>query len=282
MADKTGQIHTYQTYTRNGWVVHAHQAYPRALADLAVTVPGTVTLEPVDASPYARVFKGDMEINGTPYGVYLKQYLYRSFKDKLKHLIRSGRAKRNHAASILLTQHGFHCPLVIATACYRPWALGLPGMRDLPYCAASSTVTLSVTNTTPLESYFYQIKDTPRRTAFLKALGQEIGRLHGLHIFHGDLRTGNVLVQAQKDAWLFWLLDNERTCQFASLPQRLRVKNLVQIHLFVKDLTNTDRWRFFQAYCQAAAIDRVNQKVLARQVIKRTKQREQARPDRME
>ena len=86
-----------------------------------------------------------------------------------------------------------------------------------------------------------------------------------------------VLVQAREDTWLFWLLDNERTSQVASLPQSLRVKNLVQIHLFVTHLANTDRWRFFKAYCQVTGLERSVQKGLARQVIEKTRQREQER-----
>lgn len=281
MAHETGHIQSYQTHARNGWVVFAHEDYPSAVTDLAVAGPGSVALEPVDASPHARVFKGQVVVNGTQYDIFLKQYLYRSIKDKLKHLVRPGRAMRNHTASILLTRHGFLCPRVIATACYRPWALGLPGLRDLPCCSASSTVSLEVTHTASLEPYFYGLKNTTRKNAFLHALGLEVGRLHRANIFHGDLRTGNVLVQEEQDTWRFWLLDNERTRRFMRLPRRQRVRNLVQIHLFVKQLSHTDRWRFFKTYCEAACIGGAHKKTLARQVIRKTRQRELARPERM-
>ena len=142
---------------------------------------------------------------------------------------------------------------------------------------ASTTVTSAVTNTTPMHEYFYQIKDPSPKRAFLTTLGREIGRLHKHQIFHGDLRIGNVLVQEDGDSWRFWLIDNERTCQFSRLPARRRVKNLVQIHLFVTHLTHADRWRFFQVYCETSGIEVAQQKALARQVIKRTRQREQAR-----
>lgn len=279
MTDKHGRSNTYQIYARDGWVVHAHEGYPRAVTDLAACE--VLTLEPIQASPHARVFTGHVEVEGRTLGVYVKQYLYRSVIDRLKHLIRSGRAMRNHAASTMLTRRGFLCPVIIATGCFRPGLAQVPGLRSLPFCLASATVTLAVTHATPMHDYFYQLEGDARHRAFLTALGREIGRLHKHQIFHGDLRIGNVLVQEDGDAWRFWLLDNERTCRFFRLPLRRRIKNLVQIHLFVKRLTHADRWRFFQVYCQAAGIENTRQKALARQVIKRTRQREQARPDLM-
>ncbi|MCF7976243.1 MAG: lipopolysaccharide kinase InaA family protein [Phycisphaerae bacterium] len=280
MTDNACPHKTYQTYATCGWVVYAHQAYPRAITDLAVTVPDTVTLDPVEASPYARVVTGQVEADGTSYSVYVKQYLYRSVVDRLKHLIRPGRAMRNHTASVMLTRHGFLCPVVIATACYRPWGAGVPGLRAMPFCLASTTVTVTVTHAMPMDQYFSRLTDTDRRHAFLAALGREIGRLHGCRIFHGDLRVGNVLIEEAGDTWRFWLLDNERTCRFIRLPQRYRVKNLVQIHLFVTPLTRTDRWRFFRAYCDVTGMGVPRQKTLARQVMERTRQREQASPQR--
>jgi len=279
MTHKDGQSSTYQIYAREGWVVYAHEHFPRAIADLAVSDADPVTLEPVNASSYARVFTGHVEADGKTFGVYVKQYLYRSVIDRLKHLIRPGRAMRNHAASVMLTRHGFLCPVVIATACHRPWLAHVPGLRSLPFCLASATVTLAVTHATPMHEYYYQLSDTSRKRAFLTTLGREIGRLHALQIFHGDLRIGNVLVEEDGDSWRFWLLDNERTCQFQHLPARQRIKNLVQIHLFVKHLTRTDRWRFFQVYCQTAGFEGARKKSLARQVMERTRQREEARPD---
>ncbi len=281
MSDKDGQSNTYLRYARESWVVLAHEGFPRAITDLAVRIPESVTFEPVIASPYARVFTGHLKADGRTFHVYVKQYLYRSVVDRLKHLIRPGRAMRNHTASVMLTRYGFLCPVVIATACHRPWWAHVPGVRSLPFCLASATVTLAVTNTTPMHEYFYQIKALSRKRAFLTALGREIGRLHKHQIFHGDLRTGNVLVQEDGDSWRFWLIDNERTCQFSSLPARRRVKNLVQIHLFVTHLTRADRWRFFQVYCETSGIEVAQQKALARQVMKRTRQREQARQNPM-
>ncbi|MCP4451109.1 MAG: hypothetical protein GY809_06585 [Planctomycetes bacterium] len=277
MTDKDGQASTYQVYAKEGWVVYAHDRYPRAITDLAVSVPESVTLEPVPASPYARVFTGDAQAAGRTLAVYVKQYLFRSVIDRLKHLVRPGRAMRNHAASALLTRHGFFCPVVIATACRRPWLARVPGLRSLPFCLASATVTLALSQTTPMNEYFGQLKGVSRRQAFLTVLGREIGRLHGHHIFHGDLRVGNVLVQEDGDSWRFWLIDNERTCQFLTLPTARRIKNLVQIHLFVRDLTHADRFRFFRAYCSNAGVAKRQQKRLARQVMRRTQQREQAR-----
>ncbi len=281
MTVNRGQSDPYQTHAHAGWVVYAHRDYPRSIANLSVSVPESVTLQPVEASPYARVFTGTVEAEGTTYAVYVKTYLFRSAIDRLKHWVRPGRARRNHTASTLLTRYGFLCPVVVATACHRPWLASVPGLRDLPYCRASSTVTLAVTDAIALDLYYNEIKGRVERRRFLQTLGREIGRLHGHGIFHGDLRVGNVLVQEEGDTWRFWLLDNERTVQFGVLPERRRVKNLVQIHLFVKNLTDSDRWRFFKTYCQAAGIDKSQQVSLIHLVRERTAQREASRARRM-
>jgi hypothetical protein len=91
-----------------------------------------------------------------------------------------------------------------------------------------------------------------KKHLFIKAYGSFIGKLHKAHIVHGDLRAGNILVKYSGDRTCFQIIDNERNMYFSkSIPDRLRLKNLVQMNmLFMPQITFTDRLRFFKSYLQ--------------------------------
>ena len=77
-----------------------------------------------------------------------------------------------------------------------------------------------------------------------------VGRLHKLGISHGDLRLGNIIVDVSDPCQLRYVfLDNERTAHYRKLPKRKRLKNIVQINMYLDSIaTKTDRLRFFQSY----------------------------------
>ena len=87
-----------------------------------------------------------------------------------------------------------------------------------------------------------------RKRALIRAFAKTVGRMHARGIFHGDLRLGNVLAAREGQNWRFFFIDNERTRKFHRLPSRLRLKNLVQVNLFIHGITDADRLRFFGAY----------------------------------
>jgi serine/threonine protein kinase len=109
---------------------------------------------------------------------------------------------------------------------------------------------------------------------FIDALGGTIGRMHSAGIFHGDLRPGNIFAAETSGKQQFFFLDNERTKRFRLLPNRLRLKNLVQMNmLLVETITNTDRMRFFRAYlAQNGEIER-HKKFWQKKIIRRTARR---------
>jgi predicted unusual protein kinase regulating ubiquinone biosynthesis (AarF/ABC1/UbiB family) len=75
--------------------------------------------------------------------------------------------------------------------------------------------------------------------------------MHALGIFHGDLRWGNILVDNSGSKRIrFAFIDNERTKHFSWLPNRYRLKNLVQLNMVQAGLnvSNADRMRFFKSY----------------------------------
>jgi hypothetical protein len=211
-----------------------------ALADGLGSLEKVYTLNKVPASKSADVYKFSCDSGK----FYFKQYHYRSLWDILKHAFRPSRAARTMKAAAMLEANGFVTPEIIAMGCRRKGIFTLE----------TFLLTREVENAQPLYVFFDQQygrsnSHPAEKHKFINALGHLIGRLHAKNISHGDLRLGNVLVRKNDAGWKFFLLDNERTVQYTRLPDRLRLKNLVQCNMHqTRALTRTDRLRFFKAY----------------------------------
>ena len=72
--------------------------------------------EDSSSSKHANVLKANISFSGKHYSLYVKQYLYRSFSDKLKHLFRPSRGKRSLTAAAMLTAQNLDSPAIIALA----------------------------------------------------------------------------------------------------------------------------------------------------------------------
>lgn len=211
-----------------------------ALAQGVYSLEKLYSLEKIPASRSADVYKFSCD-SGT---FYFKQYHCRSLWDSIKHIFRPSRAHRALQAAAMLTTNGFGSPEVVAIGRRRTGIFSLENFL----------LTREVENALSLYAFFerhYGCSNScsGEKRAFINALGRLVGRLHAKNISHGDLRLGNVLVRKNNSGWEFFLLDNERTVQYARLPDRLRLKNLVQCNMYLSAaLTRTDRISFFSAY----------------------------------
>lgn len=90
------------------------------------------------------------------------------------------------------------------------------------------------------------------RRVVLRALGEEVARLHRAGYIHGDLTPYNIYVTGIEPPQ-FVFIDHERTRRtILSRFERPRMRNLVQLgHLEVGGVTNTDRMRVWSGYCAA-------------------------------
>lgn len=85
-------------------------------------------------------------------------------------------------------------------------------------------------------------------------LGELIGRLHALGIYHADLKACNILADQQK--LTFFLTDTDRVRQYPYLSQKRRIKNLLQIHLSIpKHVSRAFRMRFLKGYTKETRED---------------------------
>lgn len=248
--------------------MHVNTAFPAKALEALVTredfdgVRGP--FEEIMASKFARVYKGAIAFNGQIHNLYVKQFLYRSLVDFLKHIFRPSRAMRSLKASQMLAAENLLSPEVIAVG----------QKMSGPFVAKSFLITRSVENAPTLTTWILEADDVKTKRKFIRKLAETIGKMHAANISHGDLRTGNVLIKTKVNGWDFYFLDNERTVKYNKLPDKLRFKNLVQIAMITsKNLTNTDRMRFYKTYLKQNLQAIPNQKELAKKVIARTEER---------
>ena len=95
----------------------------------------------------------------------------------------------------------------------------------------------------------------PHKRALLRALGEEIARLHRAGFVHGDLTPYNVIVELGEPP-RFVFIDHERTCRAPIVGRmRRRLRNLVQLgRLELPGLTRADRVRVLRAYAGAVVV----------------------------
>lgn len=176
---------------------------------------------------------------------FYKEFFFRNFRDRLSVLFRESRAKRAWTGACILTDHELHTAM--------PVCLG--EQRVLGIVKRSFLVTEGLPDAMEIEKYikkYFSGNDDPkkvlRKRKFISLFGKTIGKMHSSGIFQGDLRERNVLVQ-EGDPQKIYLIDNERTRRYARLPDRKRLKNLVQVNMNRSPvITLTDRLRFFYAY----------------------------------
>ena len=204
-------------------------------------------VEPVQSSAYARVLAFDAPCRGGRRSFFYKEFFFRNFRDRLSVLFRASRAKRAWTGACILMDHGLHTAM--------PVCLG--EQRVLGIVKRNFLVTESVPDALEIEKYIkrhFHRSDVPekvfKKREFISLFGKTIGRMHRSGIFQGDLRERNVLVQEGNPPRIY-LIDNERTRRYARLPDRKRLKNLVQVNMNRSPvITLTDRLRFFLAYLE--------------------------------
>jgi hypothetical protein len=279
MTRRAKHIH-FEKVRISGWTLHVSSEFGKPSVHSLCPPVGQIDgvrgpFDEVPASEFARVFKCSVGFGSRCQKLYLKQFFFRSAYDFVKHLFRPSRARRAFSASLMLAEHGFCVPEIVA----------LGERRYGPVCTSNFLITCELDDAEDLYACFngkrqgisWESPGAKRR--FIRALGETVGRMHRAGIFHGDLRAGNIFVKSGDGRWQIFFLDNERTRKFNKLPGRLRFKNLVQVNMLQSEIiTLTDRMRFFKAYLEQNVYVRGRWKDLARRIVVKTRRRLQHYP----
>jgi len=112
-----------------------------------------------------------------------------------------------------------------------------------------------------LLEYFRGVQARPsgaglgRKREILVGMGRAVRGLHDLGIYHGDLHLKNMMVRRGGGPEMI-LVDFDKSRRHATLPDRLRLRNLLRLDRSVEKwklregfaIHATDRWRFLRAY----------------------------------
>jgi len=257
---------TYSKIRFRGYRLTVHSEY-RDEMFLSICCVGVMRERPifipVISSPYAKVFR--FSYGGEDY--FHKTYLPRSRFEWFKSLFRGSRAERALEGHRLLEHHGFSAPRIVLT--------GRKGSHNF-------TVSQAVCHQGTVSQYLRRMQEGPHgapslrdRRIFFRRMGHIIGQLHHKDISHGDLRLGNMLLDApDPDAKHCIFLDNERTVRHRWFLLPHRFKNLVQMNMLPAGLAGrTDRMRFFEAYLQENPGLRPWKKLWLKRIVLKTRQR---------
>jgi tRNA A-37 threonylcarbamoyl transferase component Bud32 len=222
----------------------------------------------VKSSQFAAVIRFENPLTGEAF--YYKEFHNRGLKDLLKNLVGLTRSKRAFMAGHQLLKFGFSTPEPVLRGVVRTFFL----------IRKNFMITRAVAGDRTYE-YFkhrYKLPLPPElleeKRAVIYAAGHEIGRLHNMGIFHGDLRLGNIIINKQGSSVRFFLLDNERTRYCSHLSERRRTKNLVQMNMALRQqITKTDRLRFFNAYIEENPTLLPDKKKLISRIVQITQER---------
>jgi tRNA A-37 threonylcarbamoyl transferase component Bud32 len=179
--------------------------------------------------------------------LYLKEYRFPTFAERLKYLLGSP-AHREWRTALRIIERG------IST--FTPLAVGTLRRFGLP--VASYLVSREVDHARPLKDYFLdgQHRDDragwKARRAITCSLAGFVRELHRRGILHRDFHWGNILIDARDLSDLRWhLMDLHRIQLKRRLRDRERIANLAALGTAFRCTTRkTDRLRFLVQYAR--------------------------------
>lgn len=195
----------------------------------------------IASSQHSHVCKAILNNRKHIFPVYFKGMDFKSPRDAIKQQLSRSRAIKAFEAELLLQSLGFGAPTTLLTG----WRQRRLFLKDNFF-----TLSAALTDYEDLYTIVAQLGKQPafQKRVFIEQLSATIARMHRENIGHGDLRAGNVMCRYSKE-WHFSFIDNERTRKYRKLPERIRIKNLVQLNLLISPVINkTDRQRFFYNY----------------------------------
>jgi hypothetical protein len=169
-----------------------------------------------------------VQVSGISRSIYVKKYNRFALRYAISGLIFGSGALRSLRGATLLA-HGA-IPTVIPVAAVEERTFGM--LRQ------SFFISEEIVGGRPARASWIALRERPGiagihyRRAFLRGLALLFQKLHGLRIYHNDLKEANILAAAVDETpeIQFFLLDLEGVRRCRWLSARRRIKNLVQIY----------------------------------------------------
>jgi hypothetical protein len=206
--------------------------------------------------------------------VVVKHHDLRSWRHRVEALVHGSPGRRAWHGAQLLQAGGFLVP--------RP--LAVVEKRNAGTVCESFYFSEALLTPTPLNTYWrtqHRHWSLRQRRTFLRALAEFVRQFHAAGFYVGDMKDENILVELHEESqWRFYLVDLDRVTRSASLSQRRRLKNLVQLERTLgRNVRASDRLFFLYQYLGTPLPSPRQRRVLLTRLwrLRRRKDREYAR-----
>jgi len=175
----------------------------------------------------------------------VKGYQYLGPLYAVKSLFRKSRAVKSWTAAHGLLVRGIDTPLPLAVV-EKKWG---------PFILESFLVTRWLTGVLELNEYLQHTPLQGRKHAFIKALALAMRAVHDKGIYHGDLKSNNILVEdLGPEGWRFYFIDLDRVSFTRRVLFQERANNLAQSNASVTgSISAKARLLFFRFYAKGTS-----------------------------
>lgn len=258
----------FSVNTRDTYTMYRHRFYPEALIDTLLENYHTVSrdhLMILKKTPKETVSLLSATYDGEAYRVVIKESLFNTFFARLRNSIFRSRARRNWIGTKALRVRGISTPDALALLEYRAGVLMRRTLLLTRYVEQSHEL-----NEYVLMRYNRTLSEAElrRKKRFIAALAGLIRDMHQKGIYHADLKSNNILVREEGDAWKLSVIDLDRIGFRSSLSFNERANNLAQMNASVAAcITPVDRMLFFKHYAQGSDLAKQGKKYF-KQIMK--------------
>jgi serine/threonine protein kinase len=190
-----------------------------------------------------------VEVSGELYRIFIKRYNAFSWRVRLLSIFSRSGAFRSLQGAAILHSAGFATAKPIAALESRRWGVVTKSFYLSEEIAGGKTA----------DTYWREDLTTAQphrfrhRRRFINGLALTFQALHRQGVYHNDLKDANIMVVAEKNAELFYLLDLEGTRRYADLTLRRKIKNVVQLnHTLGRLLRRTEKMHFLKVYLDSS------------------------------
>jgi tRNA A-37 threonylcarbamoyl transferase component Bud32 len=184
--------------------------------------------------------------------VVIKEARFASLFSRLRNTLFRSRARRNWIGARALRVRG------VST----PDALAMLECRGGLLLGRTILITRYVDRSQELNDYVLlrynrplSEEETRHKKRFITALAGIIRDMHNKGIYHADLKSNNILVCEEADAWRLYIVDLDRLRCDRRLSFEERANNLAQMNASVAAcMTPADRILFFRQYAQGTPL----------------------------
>ncbi len=241
----------FSVSTGTGCRIYRHKTCPAGLLDTllkAHAYPSRDTTATLKRTAKETISLLTATHDGIDYKVVVRESFCATFLARLRYTLFPSRARQNWIGARALRVRGIPTPDALALVEYRSGLLSKRSLLFTRYIEGACEL-----NEYVLSRYGGALSPATRKQKkrFIQTLAELIRDMHAKGIYHADMKSNNILVREDGDAWKLFIIDLDRVRLRKSLSFTQRANNLAQINASVAAcITPADRISFFRHYAK--------------------------------